>query len=113
MWEKFSITTRNSVGTPDFHPKVLDSPVRGDGRVCIEAIAKHMCYSYGVNRMIRIGDFSRLSRVSIKTLRWIEANGYKISGPNREIYLYCTEQVRQDDDSYVTEIQFPVEKREK
>jgi effector-binding domain-containing protein len=45
--------------------------------------------------------------------RWIEASGYKISGPNREIYLYCTEPVRQDDDSYVTEIQFPVEKRER
>lgn len=44
--------------------------------------------------------------------RWIEANGYKIAGPNREIYLYCTQPVRQDDDSYVTEIQFPVVKRE-
>jgi len=44
--------------------------------------------------------------------RWIEANGYKIAGPNREIYLYCTEPVHQDDDSYVTEIQFPVGKKE-
>src|SRR6266567_3585746 len=43
---------------------------------------------------------------------WIEANGYKIAGPNREIYLYCTQPVRQDDDSYVTEIQFPVAKLE-
>ncbi len=42
--------------------------------------------------------------------RWIEANGYTIVGPNREIYLYCTQPLRQDDDSYVTEIQFPVEK---
>jgi effector-binding domain-containing protein len=44
--------------------------------------------------------------------RWIEANCYKIAGLNREIYLYCTEPVRQDDDSYVTEIQFPVGKKE-
>jgi len=43
---------------------------------------------------------------------WIEANGYKIIGPNREIYLHCTQPVRQDDDSYVTEIQFPVAKLE-
>ncbi len=42
--------------------------------------------------------------------RWIEANSYKIVGPNREIYLYCTQPVRQDDDSYVTEVQFPVAK---
>jgi effector-binding domain-containing protein len=62
--------------------------------------------------VIRIGDFSKLSQVSIKTLRWIEANSYSIAGPNREIYLYCTQPVRQDDDSYVTEIQFPVVKRE-
>ena len=62
----------NSVGTPDFQRKVLDSPVRGDGRVRIEAIAKHTCYPYGVDRMIRIGDFSRLSRVSIKTLRYYD-----------------------------------------
>jgi DNA-binding transcriptional MerR regulator len=49
-----------------------NSPARGDGRVCIEAIAKQMCYPYRVNRMIRIGDFSRLSRVSIKTLRYYD-----------------------------------------
>ncbi len=45
-------------------------------------------------------------------VRWIETNSYSIAGPNREIYLYCTQPVRQDDDSYVTEIQFPVVKRE-
>jgi DNA-binding transcriptional MerR regulator len=40
--------------------------------------------------------------------KWIETNGYKTAGPPREIYLYCTQPVRQDDDSYVTEIQFPI-----
>jgi effector-binding domain-containing protein len=44
--------------------------------------------------------------------RWIDANGYMVTGPNREVYLYCTQPVRQDDDSYVTEIQFPVAKKE-
>jgi len=44
--------------------------------------------------------------------RWIEANGYTVVGPNREVYLYCSQPVRQDDDSYVTEIQFPVAKKE-
>jgi effector-binding domain-containing protein len=33
-----------------------------------------------------------------------------VAGPNRELYLYCTVPVRQDDESYVTELQFPVEK---
>ena len=43
-------------------------------------------------------------------MTWIEANGYHIAGPNREVYLHCTSPVRQNDESYVTEIQFPVEK---
>jgi hypothetical protein len=43
-------------------------------------------------------------------LKWIEANGYKVVGPNREVYLYNTNPVRQDDPSYVTEVQFPVAK---
>ena len=41
-------------------------------------------------------------------VQWIEANGYEITGPNREVYL----QFRPDGDpkDYVTEIQFPVAK---
>lgn len=39
---------------------------------------------------------------------WIEANGYRIAGPNREIYLQGGDDP--NDKSYVTEIQFPVEK---
>src|SRR5215469_14376688 len=54
---------------------MLDSPVRGDGRVWIEAIAKGTSYAYGVDCVIRIGDFSRLSRVSIKTLRYYDEVG--------------------------------------
>ena len=38
---------------------------------------------------------------------WIEANGYKIAGSNREVYIVGGDQ--QDDESYVTEVQFPVE----
>src|SRR5258706_1582832 len=44
--------------------------------------------------------------------RWIEANGYTVVGPNREICLEISQPVRQDDDSYVTEIQFPVAKKQ-
>jgi DNA-binding transcriptional MerR regulator len=43
-------------------------------------------------------------------LAWIEANRYRIVGPDREIYLYNTMPVRLDDPTYVTEIQYPVEK---
>jgi effector-binding domain-containing protein len=60
--------------------------------------------------VVHKGAFNRLSQAYEALGRWTEANGYKIVGPNREVYLYCTQPVLQDDDSYVTEIQFPVEK---
>jgi len=41
---------------------------------------------------------------------WIETNGYTITGPIHEVYLYSTQPIRQDDDTYITEIQFPVAK---
>ncbi|MCU1312735.1 MAG: MerR family transcriptional regulator, partial [Acidobacteriaceae bacterium] len=37
-------------------------------------------------------------------------NGYQVAGPIRELYLHLSMPVRQDDDSYVTEIQVPVSK---
>lgn len=60
--------------------------------------------------VVHKGAFNRLSQAYEALGRWTEANGYKIVGPNREVYLYCGQPVRQDDESYVTEIQFPVEK---
>jgi effector-binding domain-containing protein len=65
-----------------------------------------------VASVVHKGAYNRLNQAYEAIGRWIEANGYKIVGPNREVYLYCTQPVRQDDDSYVTEIQFPVAKRE-
>jgi effector-binding domain-containing protein len=60
--------------------------------------------------VVHKGAFNRFSQAYEAVLKWIETNGYKVVGPNREVYLYCPEPVRQDDESYVTEIQFPVEK---
>jgi effector-binding domain-containing protein len=41
---------------------------------------------------------------------WIGANGYRITGPGRELYVHLNQPVRQDDERNVTEIQFLVEK---
>lgn len=40
---------------------------------------------------------------------WIEANGYRITGPDREIYLHNGSHTS-DPAEYVTEIQYPVDK---
>jgi effector-binding domain-containing protein len=41
---------------------------------------------------------------------WIEANNYRIAGADREINLYNRAPIRRDDPTYLTEIQYPVEK---
>ena len=59
--------------------------------------------------VIHRGSFSTLGQAYNAILRWIEANSYAISSFNRELNL---EYERGGDQSkYVTEIQFPVEKR--
>ncbi len=57
---------------------------------------------------IHHGSYNNLSQAYAAIMGWVEANGYKITGPNREIYLEGGG--AQDDESFVTEIQFPVEK---
>jgi effector-binding domain-containing protein len=56
------------------------------------------------------GSYNTIGEAHEAILTWIEANGYRIVGPDREIYLYNTMPIRLDDPSYVTEIQYPVEK---
>jgi effector-binding domain-containing protein len=61
--------------------------------------------------IIHKGPFNTLSLALSALLKWIEDNGYRIIGPNREIYLYTGEgPAQQDDPTYVTENQFPVQK---
>jgi effector-binding domain-containing protein len=56
------------------------------------------------------GSYHTIGEAHEAVLRWIEANGYRIVGADREIYLYNAMPIRLDDPSYITEIQYPVEK---
>ena len=61
--------------------------------------------------LVHHGPYNGLTRAYQEMLRWLDVNGYQITGPNREIYIYSGNgPVRQDDPSYVSEIQFPVKK---
>ena len=42
--------------------------------------------------------------------KWLDANGYRIVGPCREVYLNPAKNASQNDPNTVTELQFPVEK---
>ncbi|MBV8630680.1 MAG: MerR family transcriptional regulator [Silvibacterium sp.] len=59
---------------------------------------------------IHNGSYQRLPEAYDSLLRWVAENGYQVAGPIRELYLKISMPVRQDDESYVTEIQVPVSK---
>ena len=83
----------------------LKHSVPANGRVKVYELPETTVAS-----IIHNGAYNRLNESYDAIARWIGASGYKIAGPAREIYLKCNQPVRQDDESYVTEIQFPVEK---
>jgi effector-binding domain-containing protein len=57
------------------------------------------------------GSFGTIGAAYAALLRWIEENGYRLDGPNREVYLRGGDE--QDNPDYVTEIQFPVKKAQR
>jgi effector-binding domain-containing protein len=64
-----------------------------------------------VAAVIHHGPFNTLSEAYEAILKWIEANGYRINGSSREIYLKTPAELGdQNDPSTVTEVQFPVMK---
>jgi effector-binding domain-containing protein len=63
-----------------------------------------------VASLIHHGAYNTLNQSYQIVLKWVEPNGYQVDGPIREIYLHYEDTVRQDDDSYVPEIQVPIAK---
>ena len=60
--------------------------------------------------VIHHGSFTIMHQAYHAILGWIEANGYRVNGPNRELNLEF--EPGGDESKFVTEIQFPVEKAE-
>jgi effector-binding domain-containing protein len=59
---------------------------------------------------IHQGAFNSIGLAYDALMKWIDANGYRIAGPSREVYVKYS---RDDLAGNVTEIQFPVEKAQK
>ena len=76
----------------------------------VEGIQVRQLPSETAASTIHNGSFRRLPEAYDALLRWVGSSGYEIAGPIRELYLHCPPPVRQDDESYVTEIQVPVKK---
>ena len=56
------------------------------------------------------GPYTTLGEAIEAVVRWVEANGYRVVGPEREIYLQPGRNGSQADPETVTEVQFPVER---
>ena len=80
------------------------APFAGQGRVTSRELP-------GVEQMacvVHPGEFASIGQAYGAIMAWVEANGYRIIGPNREVYLHHTQ--RGDHASNVTEVQLVVEK---
>jgi len=71
------------------------------------------CYNLpGYDRVattIYKGSYDTISAAYNALMRWIEANGYEVIGPGREIY-FTDPNSGVPPSEYVTEVQFPVKK---
>ena len=56
------------------------------------------------------GPYATLSQAYDALLPWIKENGYRVSGPARDVYLKSTTSGNQNDSACVTEVLFPVER---
>lgn len=81
----------------------LARPVPEAGRVRVYELP-----AATVAALVHRGTYSSIDQAYAALMGWIEANGYRLAGPDRELYLQGGRDP--EDASYVTEIQQPVEK---
>jgi DNA-binding transcriptional MerR regulator len=72
-----------------------------------DAVKVYELSSMQVASVVHNGDFADFTQGHAALLEWIDANGYRINGPYREVYIKHQKSNLKDS---ITEIQFPVEK---
>ena len=80
----------------------IDRPLKGTDRVSVYELP-----STQVAAVVHHGEFEDFTQGHAALLDWIDANGYQIVGPYREIYIRHEKSELSDS---TTEIQFPVER---
>lgn len=84
---------------------MLRCPVPESGRMRV-----HELPAATMAATVHHGSYNTIGEAHAAILTWIDASGYRIVGPDRELNLYHIMPIRRDDPTYVTEIQYPVEK---
>ena len=59
--------------------------------------------------IVHKGSYDSMGEAYNQIMAWVEANGYRVCGPNREVYIKGPGLLTRPS-SYVTELQIPVEK---
>lgn len=80
----------------------IDRPLPGNEKVKVYELAPTLVAS-----VVHQGDFEDFTQGHAALLEWVDANGYRINGPYREIYIKHEQSHLSDS---TTEIQYPVEK---
>jgi DNA-binding transcriptional MerR regulator/effector-binding domain-containing protein len=102
LWYDTEFIERDVDGAAAF---ILRCPVPDSGRMKV-----HLLPAATVAATVHHGSYNTIGDAHEAVLKWIETNGYRIVGPDREINLYNKPPIRRDDPSYITEIQYPVER---
>lgn len=85
-------------------------PVSGTVRV-LEGLTVYDLPAANMACTVHHGPYATLTQAYRVITAWIEANGYRVVGPPREVYLRTPQTAgEQNDPDCLTEIQFPVEK---
>ncbi|MGB7339659.1 MAG: MerR family transcriptional regulator [Phototrophicaceae bacterium] len=84
---------------------MLRCTIPESGRVKVEELPATLMAS-----TIHHGAYNTIADAHEAILIWIEANGYRIIGADRELNLHHTPPITRDNPTYITEIQYPVEK---
>jgi DNA-binding transcriptional MerR regulator len=84
---------------------VLKAPIPAGGDVKVYELPGGSMAS-----IVHNGAYNTMPQAYSALNAWLDANPYRITGSARELYHYSQAPLRFDDDSYVTEIQIPVEK---
>ncbi|MEA5479105.1 MerR family transcriptional regulator [Pseudanabaena galeata UHCC 0370] len=82
----------------------VPTSVKGNDRIKVYELQGYEAIACVVHH----GSYSTLNNGYQHLLTWIENNGYRCIGANREFYIQSGAEL--DNESYITEIQFPIEK---
>lgn len=103
-----SIALYHDEGFPETHIDIeTTQPIRGTFHEA-NGVKGYTLPAANLACTIHRGSFQNLGSAYEAIMKWIESGGYHIVGPSREVYLQFDPNA--DPNTWVTEIQFPVEK---